>query len=47
MAPRFTRPPRVTYAVHGEPDAAALRDAIARDLGWHAEVAADGGRIDL
>ncbi|MBI1734898.1 MAG: MBL fold metallo-hydrolase [Candidatus Rokubacteria bacterium] len=44
----FTRAPRATYAVHGEPDAAAaLRDAIARELGWAAAVAADGGRVDV
>ena len=44
----FTRAPRMTYAVHGEPDAAAaLRDAIARDLGWPAAVAVDGARVDL
>jgi hypothetical protein len=34
--------------VHGEPDAAAaLRDAIAAELGWRVAVAADGQRIDL
>ena len=39
----FKRPPTVTWAVHGEPDAAAsLREAIARELGWNARVAADG-----
>ena len=44
----FSRPPRATYAVHGEPDAAtALCDAIVRDLGWRAAVAADGARVDL
>jgi len=32
---QLARPPQATWAVHGEPDAAAaLRDAIARDLGW-------------
>ena len=36
----FTRAPAVTYLVHGEPDAAsALRQTIAKDLGWHVEVA--------
>lgn len=31
------RPPQVTYVVHGEPDAAAaLRDRIHDELGWHA-----------
>jgi metallo-beta-lactamase family protein len=45
----FRRPPGATYAVHGEPQAAAaLCDAIAGELGWpHAEVAADGGRAEL
>jgi len=44
----FTRPPTMTYIVHGEPQAAAaLRDAIARDLGWPATVAQDGQRVTL
>jgi metallo-beta-lactamase family protein len=31
----FTRPPRMTYIVHGEPPAmAALGTAIGRELGW-------------
>ena len=39
----FRRPPTTTWAVHGEPDAAAaLRDAIVRELGWNVRVAADG-----
>ena len=42
----FTRPPGMTYIVHGEPDAAAaLRDAIASRLGWQVAVAADGQRV--
>jgi metallo-beta-lactamase family protein len=35
----FKHPPRTTYLVHGEPDSAeALRDKIARELGWNAVV---------
>jgi metallo-beta-lactamase family protein len=44
----FTRPPTMTYVVHGEPPAAAaLRDAIASDLRWPAAVAEDGQRVTL
>ena len=44
----FHRPPDVTYVVHGEaPAAAALRDAIAIELGWKAAVAEDGQRVTL
>lgn len=44
----FRRPPGMTYAVHGEPEAAAaLRDAIAQKLGWRCVVAADSRRIDV
>jgi metallo-beta-lactamase family protein len=44
----FRRAPATTYAVHGEADAAAaLRDAIAKELRWRAVVAADGARIEL
>jgi metallo-beta-lactamase family protein len=44
----FTRPPAMTYVVHGEPPAAAaLRDAIERQLGWPAAVAEDGQRVPL
>ena len=36
----FPKPPGVTYLVHGDPDAAAaLRQIISHDLGWHVEVA--------
>jgi metallo-beta-lactamase family protein len=32
----FKRPPRTTFIVHGEPDSAkALRDSIAKELGWN------------
>ena len=44
----FRRPPGMTYIVHGEPDAAsALRETIARELGWRAAVAEDGQRVTL
>jgi metallo-beta-lactamase family protein len=44
----FTRPPGMTYVVHGEPEAAgALRDAVTSRLGWRAAVAADGQRVAL
>jgi metallo-beta-lactamase family protein len=44
----FTRPPGMTYVVHGEADAAAaLRDAITSRLGWRAAVAEDGQRVAL
>jgi metallo-beta-lactamase family protein len=44
----FTRPPGMTYVVHGESDAAsALRDAITSRLGWPAAVAEDGQRVSL
>lgn len=43
-----TRPPGMTYLVHGEPEAAAaLRRAIAAKLRWPCTVAADGQRVDL
>ncbi|OLB99516.1 MAG: hypothetical protein AUH30_04940 [Candidatus Rokubacteria bacterium 13_1_40CM_68_15] len=45
---QLARPPQSTWAVHGEPDAAAaLRDVIARELGWQVAVAADGQRVDI
>jgi metallo-beta-lactamase family protein len=44
----FRRPPVATYAVHGEPEAAAaLREAIERELGWRAAVPAAGARIEI
>jgi metallo-beta-lactamase family protein len=44
----FARPPATTYAVHGEPEAAAaLRGAIEADLGWPARVAVDGERVPV
>jgi len=44
----FKRAPTMTYCVHGEPAAAAaLRDAIERQLGWRCAVAADRQRIEL
>ena len=44
----FRRPPGMTYAVHGEPEAAAaLRAAIVETLGWPCAVAADGQRVPI
>jgi metallo-beta-lactamase family protein len=44
----FTRPPGMTYIVHGEPDAAwALQARIAAQLKWRADVAQDGQRVDI
>jgi metallo-beta-lactamase family protein len=44
----FTRPPRMTYIVHGEPEAArGLRDRIASELGWAATVASAGATVPL
>ncbi len=37
----FQRPPRQTFLVHGEPDAASqLRDTMIKDLRWNVQVAA-------
>ena len=44
----FERPPRVTYLVHGEPQAAAaLADAIRARYAWNVEVARDGETVTL
>ena len=44
----FRRPPAMTYIVHGETAAAAaLSEAIMRDLGWSVAVAEDGQRVSL
>ncbi|WP_224242810.1 MBL fold metallo-hydrolase RNA specificity domain-containing protein [Hyalangium gracile] len=44
----FTRPPRQTYVVHGEPGPAqALAVAIREQLGWKADVAEDGATVEL
>jgi metallo-beta-lactamase family protein len=44
----FTRPPRMTHIVHGEPEAAqALRGKIAGELGWPATVAKAGATVPL
>lgn len=44
----FTRPPRATYLVHGEPDSAtALAAAIRARYGWEVEVAQDGATVAL
>jgi len=44
----FTRPPRVTYLVHGEPEAARkLGEAISARFGWSVRVAANGETVRL
>jgi metallo-beta-lactamase family protein len=44
----FKRPPRMTYIVHGEPEAAlALREKIAGDLRWPATVAEAGSTVPV
>jgi metallo-beta-lactamase family protein len=44
----FTRPPRMTYCVHGEPQAAAaLKKAIEEQLRWPCEVAQDADKISI
>jgi metallo-beta-lactamase family protein len=44
----FTRPPHVTYLVHGEPQAtAALAGAIRARYGWKVEIARDGETVAL
>ncbi len=44
----FKQPPRMTYIVHGEPEAAqALREKIAQALRWPVTVAQAGARVSL
>ncbi len=44
----FKRPPRMTYIVHGEPEAAlALREKISQALGWSATVAEAGTTVPV
>lgn len=44
----FTRPPRVTYVVHGEPSASSsLAEAIRSRLRWNVVVAGDGAVVPL
>jgi len=44
----FQTPPRITYLVHGEPDASrALAEAIRARYGWLVVVAAAGATVDL
>jgi metallo-beta-lactamase family protein len=44
----FSRPPRTTFVVHGEPDSAeALRDRIANELGWNAIIPAYKQIVEL
>ncbi len=45
---QFERPPKKTFAVHGEASASeALVDAIREHLGWQASVAVDGARVEV
>src|SRR5690606_34184133 len=47
-AGRMPAPPRIAFAVHGEPEAAgALRAGLAGRLGWSAVVPKDGERVRL
>jgi metallo-beta-lactamase family protein len=44
----FTRPPRTTYLVHGEPSAqAALKARIEQELGWHVHIPEYLERVQL
>jgi metallo-beta-lactamase family protein len=44
----FKRPPRTTFIIHGEPDSAeALRNKIARELGWNVVVPAYKQVVEL
>jgi metallo-beta-lactamase family protein len=44
----FIEPPRQTYIVHGEPNAAdMLQETIATELRWNAKVAKDLQVVDL
>ena len=44
----FTRPPRTTYLVHGEPESArVLSEAISARYHWSVRVAQDGEQVDL
>jgi metallo-beta-lactamase family protein len=44
----FSRPPRKTFLVHGEPPALdALAARIRRELGWPVQIAEHRQRVDL
>ena len=44
----FTKPPKTTYLVHGEPPAQqALSARIQSELGWHVQVPAHGETVEL
>ena len=44
----FSRPPKETYLVHGEPAAAsALRDAMMKELRWNVQVAAYRQKVEV
>ena len=44
----FSRPPKITYLVHGEPAAAsALRDTMMKELRWNVQVAAYRQKVEV
>ena len=44
----FVEPPRQTFIVHGEPDAAeTLQETIIEELGWNVSIARDLERVTL
>lgn len=43
----FERPPRVTYLVHGEPEAATALEGLVRARGWTVRAARDGETVPL
>ena len=44
---QFDRPPKQTFAVHGEASASAdFVDAVREHLGWDASVAVDGATVE-
>jgi metallo-beta-lactamase family protein len=44
----FSRPPRTTFLVHGEPGPmATLKDRIVADLGWHVYMPSLGETVEL
>jgi metallo-beta-lactamase family protein len=43
----FARPPRITYLVHGEPEAATALERLVRARGWTVRAARDGETVPL
>jgi metallo-beta-lactamase family protein len=43
----FERPPRATYLVHGEPEAATALERLVRARGWTVRAARDGETVPL